>query len=72
MELRIDPSVSDPIHRQIVDQIRHQVATGRLSPGDRLPPVRTLARDLGVNVNTAAKAYGELERDGVLLTAPGR
>lgn len=69
---RIDPSVQEPIHRQIVDQVRHQVATGKLAPGDRLPPVRTLAKELGVNVNTAAKAYSELERDGVLLTTPGR
>jgi len=72
VEPRLDPSSSDPLHQQIVDQIRHQVATGRLAPGDRLPPVRALARQLGVNVNTVAKAYGELERLGVLSTAAGR
>ena len=66
MLFRIDPSVQEPLHRQIVDQMRHQVATGKLAPGDRLPPVRSLAEDLGVNVNTAAKAYAELERSGVL------
>lgn len=72
MDLRLDPSANHPLHRQIVDQIRHQVASGRLRPGDRLPPVRSLARELGINVNTAAKAYAELERSGVLSTAPGR
>jgi molybdate-binding protein/DNA-binding transcriptional regulator YhcF (GntR family) len=72
VELRLDQSSSDPLHRQIVDQIRHQIAAGRLRPGDRLPPVRSLATELGINVNTAAKAYAELERSGVLSTAPGR
>lgn len=72
MELRLDPAADAPLHRQIVDQVRHQVATGKLRPGERLPPVRTLAVDLGVNVNTAAKAYAELERSGVISTAPGR
>ncbi len=55
-----------------MDQIRHQVATGRLKPGDRLPPVRALAAQLGINVNTAAKAYLEMERSGVVSTSPGR
>ncbi len=72
MELRLDQASSDPLHKQIIDQIRHQIAVGQLKPGDRLPPVRSLARELGVNVNTAAKAYAELERSGVLTTAPGR
>jgi molybdate-binding protein/DNA-binding transcriptional regulator YhcF (GntR family) len=72
LDLRIDPSSRDPLHQQIVDQVRHQIATGRLAPGDRLPPVRALAQQLGINVNTAAKAYAEMERGGVLSTAPGR
>jgi molybdate-binding protein/DNA-binding transcriptional regulator YhcF (GntR family) len=72
VELHLDQSSSDPLHKQIVDQIRHQIAAGRLQPGDRLPPVRSLAGELGINVNTAAKAYAELERSGVLSTAPGR
>lgn len=72
MVLKLDISSTDPLHRQIVDQIRHQVASGHLLPGDRLPTVRNLAQELGVNVNTVAKAYMELERSGVLSTAPGR
>jgi molybdate-binding protein/DNA-binding transcriptional regulator YhcF (GntR family) len=72
MELRLDPSSSDPLNRQIVDQIRHQIATGKLRTGERLPPVRALAAQLGLNVNTVARAYLELERSGVVSTAPGR
>ena len=72
MEFRIDPASPDPLHRQIVDQVRHLVASGRLSAGDRLPPVRTLASQLGVNINTVARAYLELEHAGVVRTAVGR
>ena len=72
MELRLDPSSRQPLQRQIVDQIRHLVATGRLARGDRVPPIRLLAQQLGVNANTVAKAYAELESCGVLSTAPGR
>ncbi len=72
MEFRLDPSSSDPLHRQIVDQIRHLIATGSLSAGDRLLPVRSLAARLRVNVNTVARAYLELEKAGVVSTASGR
>ena len=72
MDLRLDPSAPDPLHRQIVDQIRHLVATGRFSPGQRLPPVRALAAQLGVNINTVARSYLELERAGVVSSAVGR
>ncbi len=72
MELRVDPNSPDPLHRQIIDQIRHLVAAGRLSAGERLPAVRSLARQLKINVNTVARAYLELERAGVVSTAAGR
>ncbi len=72
MDLHLDPNSPDPLHRQIVDQVRHLVATGRLSAGERLLPVRTLAALLKVNVNTVARAYLELERAGVVSTASGR
>lgn len=72
VDLRLDPSSPDPLHRQIVDQVRHLVATGRLLAGARLLTVRDLASQLGVNVNTVAKAYLELERLGVVSSAPGR
>ncbi len=60
-----------PIYRQIVDQVRLGVATGALAPGASLPSVRGLAEELVINVNTVAKAYGELVRDGVLDSQQG-
>ncbi|HLN61565.1 MAG TPA: GntR family transcriptional regulator [Symbiobacteriaceae bacterium] len=72
MWLHIDPSSGTPIYRQIVDQVRQAVASGVLRPGDRLPSVREMAVELAVNPNTIAKAYQELERDGVIDTPRGR
>jgi GntR family transcriptional regulator len=60
-----------PIYRQIQDQIRYGIASGRLSAGEQLPTVRGLAVDLGVNPNTVIKAYTELERQGILTTEQG-
>lgn len=61
-----------PIYQQIVDQIRLAVASGVLSPGDRLPSVRLQAERLLVNPNTVGRAYAELAREGVLRSEPGR
>jgi len=72
MWFHIDPSSGTPIYRQIVDQVRQAVAGGTLRPGDRLPPVRDLAVELAVNPNTVARAYQDLERDGVIETSRGR
>ena len=60
-----------PIYRQIQDQIRYGIASGKLRPGEQLPTVRALAVDLSVNPNTVIKAYTELERQGVLTTEQG-
>lgn len=65
--LRIDPSSPEPPFAQLCSQIVEQVATGALRPGDRLPTVRRLAGDLGIAPNTVARAYRELEVDGILL-----
>ena len=54
----------EPIYEQIQKQIRKFIAVGALAPGDRLPSVRQLAKDNGINPNTVAKAYSELERLG--------
>jgi GntR family transcriptional regulator len=54
-----------------MNQVREAMARGRVQPGDRLPSVRKLSRELVVNPNTVAKAYTELEREGVLNTRPG-
>lgn len=62
----IDPGSSEPPFAQLHRQILAQVANGMLTPGDRLPTVRRLAGDLGIAPNTVARAYRELEADGVL------
>jgi GntR family transcriptional regulator len=71
MEFQCDPTSRVPIYRQLMDQIRQAVARGRLRAGSRLPSVRVLSRELVVNPNTVARAYTELEREGVLNTRQG-
>src|SRR5262245_56934619 len=66
MFIRIEPTSGVPITRQIMDQIRAQVAAGALSPGDRLPSVRDLARELTVNQNTVLRVYERLTVDGLI------
>lgn len=60
-----------PVYRQIIDQIRFQVASGVLLPGDELPSTRALSAELAVNPMTISKAYSILERDGVVERRPG-
>lgn len=64
--LRLDPSSPKPPFAQLCAQVVDLVATGGLTPGDRLPTVRRLAGDLGIAPNTVARAYRELEADGIL------
>ena len=71
MEFQCDPTSRVPIYRQLMDQVRQAVARGRLRAGSRLPSVRVLSRELVVNPNTIARAYTELEREGVLNTRQG-
>ena len=66
MRLHITPSSDVSIYRQIVDQVKYLVASGRLKPGEELPPIRVLAKNLLINPNTVARAYRELEFDGVV------
>jgi len=61
-----------PIYSQLVDRIKHLVASGALKPGDQLPTVRMMAAELGVNFNTIARAYRILDEEGVLSTQRGR
>ncbi len=72
MWFHIDPSSGTPIYRQIVDQVRQGVASGVLRAGDKLPSVRDMAVELAVNPNTIAKAYQDLERDGIIETPRGK
>lgn len=67
MILRIDMTGTDPIYRQIRDQIVLGVAKGALRPGDSLPTVRQLAEDLGVNPMTVSKAYTLLREDEIIV-----
>lgn len=68
MRLHVDHDAPEPVYEQVVRQVTEAVAAGELAPGDRLPPVRTLAVDLGVATNTVAKAYKELEAAAVVAT----
>lgn len=64
--LTIDRADTVPVYEQIADQLRRFVASGDLRPGVPIPPVRQLAGDLGVNLNTVARAYRLLRREGFL------
>jgi GntR family transcriptional regulator len=71
MVIRVDPGLGEPLFQQLVAAVKRDVATGALRPGDRLPSVRDLARELVVNPNTIAKAYQALEAEGVTLSRRG-
>ncbi len=68
----IDLRSSSPIYEQLAEQVKRGVIQGMLKPGDSLPSVRRLAADIGVNPNTVAKAYQELERQQVIITVRGK
>jgi GntR family transcriptional regulator len=68
----ISPASDVPIFRQIMQQVQRAVALGRLKVGDQLPAVRVLAETLVINPNTAARAYQELIREGLLESRAGR
>ncbi len=68
---KVDPGSSEPLFQQIVNRVKQAVALGRLRPGDRLPSVRELARELVINPNTIARAFRELEGEGVTLSRRG-
>ena len=70
--LTVDPRSGVPIYLQVIEQVKRSVALGVLAAGEQLPTVKQLALDLTINPNTVAKAYRELERDGVIETAAGR
>lgn len=72
IRLKIEPETPVPIYVQIEEQVRALIAAGQLRPGDQLPTIRQLAVDLGVNPNTVARTYLELERAGFITTQRGR
>jgi GntR family transcriptional regulator len=68
----VDPHGGPPLYVQLTEQIKRAIAVGALAPGERLPTVKGLAQELKLNANTIARVYRELERDGIIATAPGR
>jgi DNA-binding transcriptional regulator YhcF (GntR family) len=79
MDIVVERDAAAPVYEQIADQVRSHIAAGEIAVGAELPAVRTLASDLGVNLNTVARAYRLLEdqgfvrirdRSGVVVTAP--
>jgi GntR family transcriptional regulator len=72
MVFQIDFKSGKPVYLQLVDQIRYAAASSVLRPGEPLPSIRPLAEELRVNRNTIAKAYAELESQGIIETIPGK
>ena len=71
MLLHLNPASGVPIYLQIENQVKHYIAAGALASGDALPSVRKVAADMRINPNTVARAYQNLERDGMLRSVPG-
>ena len=72
MELVIRNTTNQPIYDQIYSQIKAQIIAGKLSPGEALPSIRALAKDLRISVITTKRAYDELEAEGFLFTVAGK
>jgi GntR family transcriptional regulator len=68
----VDPRSGVPLYLQLIEQVKRAVALGVLGPGEQLPTVKALALHLTINPNTVARAYRDLERDGIIETSPGR
>ncbi|HKJ27699.1 MAG TPA: GntR family transcriptional regulator [Anaerolineales bacterium] len=72
MKIQVDLTDHVPIYIQLMNQVKHMIATGELQPGDQLPTVRQLAADLRVNFNTVARAYRLLDEESIISTQHGR
>jgi GntR family transcriptional regulator len=72
MLLQLNFKSGKPVYLQMVDQVKAAAASGAIQPGEPLPSIRPLAEELRVNRNTVAKAYAELENQGVIETLPGK
>src|SRR5512138_3813638 len=72
MRLQLNFKSGKPVYLQIVDQVRRAAAAGTIKPGEPLPSIRPLAEELRVNRNTVAKAYAELESQGVIEMIAGK
>lgn len=63
---RLNPASGVPLYLQLVEQVKHAIETGTLRAGEQLPSVRAMAEDLMINPNTVARAYRELEHEGII------
>ena len=72
MIFQVDFQAGKPVYLQLADQVRYAAASGKLRPGDPLPSLRPLAEELRINRNTIAKAYAELEGQGIIETIHGK
>ncbi|MHC4354237.1 MAG: GntR family transcriptional regulator [Planctomycetota bacterium] len=72
MYLRLDYQSGEAIYRQIVEQVKYKIASGELSPADRLPSIRDLAKQLKINPRTVVKAYEELQSGGLVVRRQGQ
>ena len=71
MQFRIDNASDRPVYQQIIDQVKRDIALGRLTKDEKLPTVRQLAKQIAINPNTIGKAYRQLEQEGIIVTKPG-
>ena len=71
MQIQINNTSNRAVYQQIIDQVKRDIALGRTKKGEKLPTVRQLAAQLVINPNTIAKAYKQLEQDGIIVTKAG-
>ena len=71
MVFRSNPASGVPVYLQLIEQVKHAIDVGALRPGEQLPAIRRVAEDLVINPNTVAKAYRDLEHEGVIELKQG-
>jgi GntR family transcriptional regulator len=71
LEIRLSTTDGVPVYRQIVNQVKYLIASGRLEPGQELPAIRQLAERLVINPNTVVHAYAELAKEGIVVSRHG-
>ena len=72
MDILLSNTGGQPIYEQVASQIKNQIISGALQPGEMLPSIRSLAKDLKISVITTKRAYDELESEGFIYTLPGK
>jgi len=72
LEVNVDRSDQTALHQQVASEIRRAISDGEAAPGDRLPPAKDFAAELGVNTNTVLRAFHQLREEGILEFQRGR